>query len=299
LDNLSEKGVNVNLIKEAVYSLKKYKFTSFTIIMILAFNLLIIGMFALIMFNLNNFMDEIRDSVEITVFLKEGIKKEVAEAVMVKIKQRNGIEDALFVSREDALKEFANNEDFKSYLDNFKLNPLPDSIRVVVKKEFKEDSAKIKEFADYFSAIEGVSEIYYQKEEIEKFFNFAGIIRRIIIWISAILLLGSVFIVSSTIRVSVFSRREDIKKMKIDGVSLLGIKAIFIVESIIQGAVGGLLAAVFLYLLEKTAIEKLNILWSGKWQQITLPMACIIVLAGILLGAAGSLFFRIKNYADK
>ena len=87
--------------------------------------------------------------------------------------------------------------------------------------------------------------------------------------------------------------------MKIDGVSLLGIKAIFIVESIIQGAVGGLLAAVFLYLLEKTAIEKLNILWSGKWQQITLPMACIIVLAGILLGAAGSLFFRIKNYADK
>lgn len=289
----------MNLVKEAVYSLKKYKFTTVTTIMILAFNLFILGMFALIMFNLNSFLDEIRNSVEITVFLKEGIKKDVADAILVKLKQKNGIENAIFVSRDDALKEFANNEDFKSYLDNFKLNPLPDSVRVVINKEYKKDSEKLKEFADYCEKIDGVSDIYYQKEEIEKFFSFAGIIRKIIVWISVILLLGSLFIISITIRISVFLRKDDIKKMKSDGISMLVVRGIFVTESIIQGAAGGIIATGFLYLLEKTAINKLNILWSGKWQQISLTMALLMILSGMLLGFLGSLLFRIKNYAGK
>ena len=289
----------MNLIKEAVYSLKKYKFMTFTTIMILAFNLLILGMFALIMFNLNNFMNEIKNSVEITVFLEEGVKKEAADTIVIKLKQKSGIDDAIFVSREDALKEFANNEDFKSYLDNFKLNPLPDSIKVVLNKEFKENSVKLKEFADFCGKIEGVSEVYYQKEEIEKFIDFADIIRKIIIWISVILLLGSIFIVSNTIRISVFSRKDDIAKMITDGVSMHVVKAIFIIESIIQGAAGGILATLFLYLLEKTAITKLNILWSGKWQNITLSMAFHMILSGMALGVIGSLLFRIRNYSGK
>ncbi len=289
----------MNLIKEAVYSLKKYKFMTFTTVIILSFNLVVLGMFALIMFNLNNFLEEIRNSVEITVFLKDGIKKEAVDIIVVKLKQKNGIMDAIYVPREEALKEFASNEDFKNYLDNFKLNPLPDSIRVVVNKELKNDSYRLKEFAEFCGKIEGVSEIYYQKEEIEKFLNLAGIIRKIIIWMSGILLMGSIFMVSITIRISVFSRKEDIKIMKDSGASMLGIRGIFVVESILQGAAGGLLAALFLYLLEQAAITKLNVLWSGKWQQINWVILLLITGSGMLLGLIGSLLFRIKNYAGK
>ena len=169
----------MNVFKEAVLSLKKYKFTAVTTIMILAFNLLVLGIFAMLIYNLNNFLNEVRNSVEISVYIKEGTKKEAADAIAMKIKLKSGIDDAIFFSRDEALKEFAQNEDFKSYLDSFKINPLPDSIRVIINKEYKKDPVKLKEFADFFKTIDNVTDVYYQKEEIERFFGFAGIIRKI------------------------------------------------------------------------------------------------------------------------
>ena len=200
---------------------------------------------------------------------------------------------------EEALKEFAQNEDFKSYLDSFKINPLPDSIRVIINKEYKKDPVKLKEFADFFKTIDNVTDVYYQKEEIERFFGFAGIIRKIVIWLSVMLILGSIFIVSSTVRLSVFARKDDIKKMKSAGISLFSIKSIFMVESMLEGAAGGILAAIFLLGVERLAFEKLNILWSGKWLHITPVMILIVVFSGILMGLISSLLFRIKPYTEK
>ncbi|MFH1074902.1 MAG: permease-like cell division protein FtsX [Candidatus Firestonebacteria bacterium] len=289
----------MNVIKEAVLSLKKYKFTVVTTIFILAFNLFVLGIFAMLMYNLNNFLNEIRDSVEISVYLKEGTKKEAADAIAMEIKLRTGIDDAVFVSRDEAIKEFAQNEDFKTYLDSFKINPLPDSIRVVIKKEFKKDPVKLKEFADSFKAIENVTDVYYQKEEFERFFSLAGIIRKIVIWLSVILIAGSVFIVSSTVRISVFARKDDIKKMKSSGVTLFGIKSIFIIESMIEGAAGGILAVLLLAGVERIALEKLNILWSGKWLPVNPVIVMIVIASGIILGLISSLLFRIKPYTEK
>ena len=289
----------MNVFKEAVLSLKKYKFTAVTTIMILAFNLLVLGIFAMLIYNLNNFLNEVRNSVEISVYIKEGTKKEAADAIAMKIKLKSGIDDAIFFSREEALKEFAQNEDFKSYLDSFKINPLPDSIRVIINKEYKKDPVKLKEFADFFKTIDNVTDVYYQKEEIERFFGFAGIIRKIVIWLSVMLILGSIFIVSSTVRLSVFARKDDIKKMKSAGISLFSIKSIFMVESMLEGAAGGILAAIFLLGVERLALEKLNILWSGKWLHITPVMILIVVFSGILMGLISSLLFRIKPYTEK
>ncbi|MEI6846035.1 MAG: permease-like cell division protein FtsX, partial [Candidatus Firestonebacteria bacterium] len=274
----------MNLIKEAVLSLKKYKLTAISTIIILAFNLLVLGIFALLIYNLNNFLDEIRNSVEISVYLKEGTKKEVTDAIAMKIKLKSGIDDAVFVSRDEAIKEFAQNEDFKSYLDSFKINPLPDSIRVVINKEYKKDPLKIKEFADFIKTLENVTDVYYQKEEMERFYSFTGIIRKIVIWLSLILVSGSIFIVSSAVRLSVFARKEDIKKMKDAGATLFGIKAIFMVESILEGAAGGVLAALLLLGVERIALQKLNVLWSGKWLSVNPLILLIVVFSGILLG---------------
>ncbi|OGF46161.1 MAG: hypothetical protein A2231_03335 [Candidatus Firestonebacteria bacterium RIFOXYA2_FULL_40_8] len=289
----------MNVLKEVALSLKKYKFTTITTILILAFNILVLGIFAMLMYNLDNFLNEIRNSVEISVYLKDGTKREAADAIAVKIKIKTGIDDAVFVSRDEALKEFAQNEDFKSYLDSFKINPLPDSIRVVINKEFKKDPLKLKEFSDSFKTIENVTDVYYQREEVERFYGFAVVIRKIVIWLSVILVAGSIFIVSSTVRLSVFARKDDIKKMKSSGVALLKIKSIFIVESMLEGAAGGVLAALLLLGVERIAYEKLNILWSGKWLAVNPLIIVIVILSGIVMGLISSLLFRIKTFTEK
>lgn len=289
----------MNIVKEAVLSLKKNKFTSGTTIGILALNILILGIFAMLILNLDNFLNEIGNSVEMSVYLKEGTKKEYAEALALTLKLKPGADEAQFVSRDVALKDFAKNEDFKIYLESFKINPLPDSIQLVINKEFKKDPVKMKEFADSLKKIENVSEVYYQKEEMESFFSFAGIIRKIVLWLSVILFLGSILMVSSAVRLSVFARKEDIRNMKSAGTSLFIIKSIFIVESMLQGAAGGLLAGLLLFGVERMALDKLNILWSGKWLSVNPLIAVIIVGSGIVLGLISSLLFRIKNYIGK
>ena len=108
----------MNVVKESVLSLKKYKFITITTILILAFNLLVLGIFAMLMYNLDNFLNEIRNSVEISVYLREGTKKEAADEIVMKIKLSKGVDNVVFVSRDEALKEFAQNEDFKTYLDS-------------------------------------------------------------------------------------------------------------------------------------------------------------------------------------
>ncbi|OGF45402.1 MAG: hypothetical protein A2452_04460 [Candidatus Firestonebacteria bacterium RIFOXYC2_FULL_39_67] len=289
----------MNVVKESVLSLKKYKFITITTILILAFNLLVLGIFAMLMYNLDNFLNEIRNSVEISVYLREGTKKEAADEIVMKIKLSKGVDNVVFVSRDEALKEFAQNEDFKTYLDSFKINPLPDSVRVLIKKEFKKDPLKLKELADSFKTIEKVTDVYYQREEIERFYSFAEIIRKIVSWLSIILVLGSIFIVSSTLRISVFARKEDIKKMKSSGVSLFGIKSIFMVESMIEGAAGGVLASLLLLSADRIAFEKLNILWSGKWLSVNPLIIIIVIFSGIAMGFISSLLFRIKTYTEK
>lgn len=289
----------MKVVKEAFLSLKKYKFMTLATIMVLTFNLLMLSIFGVLMYNLNSFLDEIKNSVEITVFLKDGIKKEVADGISVKIKLKTEVADAIFVSREDAIKELGESEDFRGYLNNFKINPLPDSIRVILNKEFKNDSVKMKETAEFCKQLDGVAEAYYQKEEVDKFFSLADVIRKIIIWLSMILFLGSVVIISNTIRISILARKEDLKKMRSEGVSWSGLKSIFIIESILQGLAGGVLAVLVLFVLERAALEKLNILWSGKWHSINIFAALIIIFTGIFLGFVGALFFRIKSYMEK
>ena len=87
--------------------------------------------------------------------------------------------------------------------------------------------------------------------------------------------------------------------MKSSGVSLFGIKSIFMVESMIEGAAGGVLASLLLLSADRIAFEKLNILWSGKWLSVNPLIIIIVIFSGIAMGFISSLLFRIKTYTEK
>ena len=287
----------MNVIKETYLSLKKYKFITITTLVVLTFNLLILGIFMMLILNINLFVESIKSNVEISVFLKDGLQKTQIDSLLGRIRTKPGIDSCSFLSKDEALKEYIQLPDFKAYIDSLKVNPLPDAIKINVNRKYKDDIEKLRNIANSLKTLEGVSEVYYQEAETQKLFDIAGAIKNVVVGLSLILIIGSVLIVSSTIRMSVFARKDDIRHMRSLGISNLSIKSIFILEGIFQGIAGGILASVLLYILERILYDKINVLWFGRWQLMNGFYVLFMIIIGVSLGFISSLLFRVKNYS--
>lgn len=286
----------MNILKETILSLLKHKFITFSTLAVLTFNLLMLGIFTEFIYNTNVLLEDVRNNVEISVFLEDALPKGKIDSILGQIRTKPSIDNCKYVSKEEALKEYSELPEFKSYIDSLKMNPLPDSIIINVNKKYKNNIERLKSIVNSLKSLEGVTEVYYQEAETQKIFDITDIMKKIILVLSLILMIGSLLIVSGMMRMSVFARRDEIKQMKSDGIPNSRIKGVFIMEGILEGATGGLFAVILLYILEIAAFDKINILWSGKWQTINIYHILFMVLLGVLLGFISSLLFRIKNY---
>jgi cell division transport system permease protein len=283
------------MIREALLSLKKHKFITFTTIAVLTFNLLILGIFAILMLNLNLFLESIKENVEVTLFLKENLPKEEIDKLLIEVKAIPGIDNCRFISKEEALKEFSQTDELKEYIATLKVNPLPDSIIVNINKNYK-NIAKLEKLVESLKTISNVSEVHYKKEETEKLLSIVNAIKSIIFGLSLILIISSILIISNTIRVNIFVKKEDMKAMDLSGVSKWFIKGIVVIECVIECLVASIFATILLYILEKVVYTELNILWSGRWLSINYKFVLFMILLGVTLGLLSSLLFRVKYY---
>ncbi|MFH1823899.1 MAG: permease-like cell division protein FtsX [Candidatus Firestonebacteria bacterium] len=287
----------MNIIKESLVTFKKNKFITLTTIVVLTFNLFVVGIFAILIINLNLFLENIKENVEVALFLKEGLNKEEIDKILIEAKMRPGVDDCVFVSKEDALKEFGETDELKDYINAIDVNPLPDSIRVNINKNYK-SIERVRNLVDSLKTINNIIEVHYQKEEMERLFGIVNVIKSIMLGLSLILITSLILIASGAIRISIFARKEEIKSMRLSGMSNWFIKSIFIVECIIQGLISSILATILLYVLEKIVYDKINIIWSGRWLVVNYKFALFIILLGVSIGFLSSLLFRIKYYSE-
>jgi len=275
--------------REATTSIVRNSWLSIASVGTIIISLLILGGSLLLVLNVRHIASTVESSLEITVFLADGLDQERLERLEEEIKFVPGVARVEFVTKEQALEElkesFGERAGVLSGLEED--NPLPDSYRVKTR-----EARTVPEAAQQLAELDGVEQVRYGQGVVEKLLALTHWVR---IWGTVLLVVlgaAAVFLIATTIRMSVFARRREIGIMKMLGATNLFVRMPFMLEGMIIGLAGGLVAVLiinfgYLSLLNKVVITLPFI------QLVDDPVTLYRVLGGMLglgfgIGALGS-----------
>ena len=278
------------LIGDAFKSLKRNRTICIASIITVFITFVVLGAFLLIAQNAGLAIEGVQDKIEIKVFLTKDIKLTQERELQVKIREQDGVSEVTYESKEDAYnKVMENNPNFlKGYtLDS---NPFPASYIVKIK-----DTSKIQGIIDALKDLPGVESIDNQQDMIDTMQNVISGIRWVGIILFIVLIAVSVFLIMNTTRLTVYSRRKEIGIMKFVGATDWFIRWPFIIEGIVIGLSGAVIATIVLFFIYKAVF---NYLTGSITMMLTsfIPatyvfstLLWIFMLCGVVIGAVASI----------
>ena len=274
---------------EALQSFWRNRFMSIASIATVALSLFILGLFLTLVANLDYFAENLESQVEITVYLKDDVSQKDIDSVGRRLSALPDVKSVAFTDKDqamDILKERM--KDQPGILDALDgKNPLPSSYEVT----FTEPEA-VRRTADIVSDYPEVEGTHYGQEIVEQLFQITRIIRWGGIALIIFLTLAMLFIISNTIRLTVFARRKEIAIMKYVGATNWFIRWPFLLEGVVLGCIGGCIAAVALRSFYAAMAAKIysTLAFFPLMPQYPFMnyVTLAILLAGIVIGAIGS-----------
>lgn len=284
------------LLREGVRAMFKHGFMSFAAICITVACLVAISSFGLLFYNLNNAVDEAQSQTRILAVVDEAYSEAEAKSVGSQINLVDNVENAVFVSREQAFENFTKGLDKDLF---------PDSYASMLRDQFVitlEDNSKAQQTIDDIEKIPGVAEVYAKLEVMD----VATVVRYILFFMAIViaggLCVGALVIIIITIRMAMMDRREEIGIMKMVGATNGFICLPFLVEGFFLGVLGGVFAFFAewgLYEAIRSMIANIidtdkvgsiiSILTPVPFGQLWLPVAALCGVAGLVIGVFGSL----------
>jgi len=277
----------------------------FTAITTVAITLFIVGFFLIIIYDVQGVLASVKSQVEVAVYLKDNITVELKTYLEGEIKSWEEVSEVVYVSKDAALEKFKTENAGSEILKEIQGNPLPASFEIRLKSPEKVDQIALRFVAKDGAYVEGVDEVIYGQNYVQKIFSITAIAGSIAFLIIIILLLAAVVLIFNTIRLSIHSRRKEIEVMKLVGATNWFVRIPFIFEGFFEGFVGSAISAVLLYfitnyllikgetaLADTMHIKDLAILGSGN---IMLYIYAGMVIIGCLLGVLSSTF-ALKRY---
>ncbi|HBE78799.1 MAG TPA: cell division protein FtsX [Firmicutes bacterium] len=277
-------------MKEASTGLSRNGLMSLAAVITISLSLIILGCFYIVVTNFNHFAQMAKGVLELRVYLDDGVDPNPLKAKIVEL---DGVKSVRYVSREDGAKWLEQSLGVKELFVTSD-NPLPDMINIKLK-----DDAKVKSLVAQVSSLAGVDEVEYGKTFVE-----AMLVVVRIVWVlgfSLVLIIGIVvlYIITNTIRLTVFARRKEIEIMKLVGATDWFIRWPFMLEGIILGLSGALISAIilskgyhFLFQYIHQLAPFIPLLGEGIINQ---KMFMLISLVGLAFGAIGSMM-SIKKF---
>lgn len=245
------------------------------------FSLFLIAMFLLVSINVDAWIGDLRSKLEIEVFLERTLTEKEAQKAFLTIKRINEIESARYISKEDAAKRFEA-EFGRSVYDVLQSNPLPSSIVVVLKPALR-NAAGASLTTKKIKKISGVEDVVYQKEIITLVDKYMSIIYGAGIVTIALLITITFILLYNTIRLTIYARRDIIEIMQLVGAKNSFIKRPFIIEGLLQGLIGSVLAGTLTYLTVKLITRTVY-----PYLLVKNEIYFIIILLGLLIGFLSS-----------
>ena len=210
-------------------------------------SMLIFGTFLILFVNLNTWLHGIGSSLSMSVYLQDEISEQNKNNIKDFLSELPNVEIKRFISKETALKELKRSlRTHSDLLGGLSSNPLPASFELVFKK-IKDQKIQPQKIKEEILKMEGVEDVQYSDEWLKRLEVIMNTVELIGFIIAGLLCMGILLIVTNTIKLTIYSRKEEIEIMKLVGATDWFIKIPFLIEGTLQGILSGILALATLF----------------------------------------------------
>ena len=283
------------LLGQGIKNIFTHGFMSFASVAVITACLFIMGCFSLITLNIDNMIAEMQSQNRVIAYVDEDLSEEQARALESKVSKVKNIETCEFVTREEAMTSFESDYDADLFenIDSsvFRHRYVLSLADLSLMQETKED----------LENINGIADVRAHLDYAEKFVTLRNIVSIVSVILVVTLIVVSLFIMTNTIKLATFTRREEIAIMRMVGATNGFIRLPFVVEGLVLGALGGAVAYGLVALVYHLATEKLlaamafGFVVLVPFSTVALPLLGVFLGVGILVGVLGGVS-AIRNY---
>ena len=286
------------LLKEGFRGIFTHGFMSFAAVCVTVACLLIVGSFSILLYNVNIMVEDLNKTNEILVYVDETLPDAEARSIGTKINRIENVHNSTFVSREEALKAFIADHEGDDAFSGVEAEDLRHRFVVVLV-----DNELMEETVNEIKAIAGVANISAAYELAEGFTTLQDVLQIASLAVISVLLVVSLLIISNTVKLAMYDRKDEIAIMKMVGATNGFIRLPFVVEGFILGAVGAVLAfglEWWLYDSLVIRVQELDALGLFKlvpFEVLLIPMIATFGFAALFVGIVGS-WTSIRKFLD-
>ncbi|MEK5230824.1 permease-like cell division protein FtsX [Lysinibacillus sp. FSL K6-0232] len=281
--------------RESVKSLGRNSWMTLASVSAVTVTLILVGVFALIMMNLNKVATDLENDVEIKVLIDETADEAAEKALIEKFKTWASISEVTYSTKEDELNKLV-----KDFGDDFKLfeqsNPLRNVI--YIKAADPQQTAKV---AKEIQKHDYIYDVMYGEGKVEKLFNVLNISRNVGIVLILGLLFTAIFLISNTIRITIIARRDEIEIMKLVGATNSFVRIPFLLEGMWLGILGSIIPIAVVATLYHNIYKIIAPRLQGELVQLldfsplVYQVSGLLLLIGVLIGIWGS-FMSVRKF---
>ena len=277
------------LLKEGFRGIFLHGFMSFAAGCVTGACLVIEGSFSMLAYNLDEMVKELNQTSEILVYVDADLSDAEAKSIGTKINLLDNVLQATFISREEALEDFIADHDGDSAFSGVQASDLRHRYVVTL-----EDNTKMEQTDAQLKQLPGVAKTNAAYELAKGFSTIQDVLHMVSAAIIAVLLVVSLLIISNTVKLAMYDRKDEIAIMKMVGATNGFIRLPFVVEGFTLGMMGAILAFGLEWvgydaLIQKiAAVDALQLFNFVSFQELLIPMVVVFAAAGMFVGIVGS-----------
>ena len=278
------------LIREGVRGIFLHGFMSFAAVCVTVACLIIMGSFSLILYNLSVMVTELEQENEMIVYIDETYTEDQAKSVGSQINMIGNVHNAQFVSRGEALQNFIEEQNDPEAFAGLQSDTLRDRFVITL-----EDNTLMRETENELRQIQGVADVSAHYEISEGFTTLQHVLRIASVAIIAVLLVVSLLIISNTVKLAMYDRKDEIAVMRMVGATNGFIRMPYVVEGFILGMFGAAVAFFLEWGLYKLVAERiasvdtLQLFTVVPFSEVLYLMIAAYAITGFMVGVFGSL----------
>ena len=286
------------LMKEGIRGIFLHGFMSFAAICVTVACLLIVGSFSILTYNVNIMVEDLNKTNEILAYVDADLSDAEARSIGTKINMLDNVLQANFVSREEALEDFIKDHDYDPSFNGLEATDLRHRFVIVL-----EDNRLMEETDNAIKNVPGIVKTTAAYEMAEGFSTIQDVLHIVSLGIIAVLLVVSLLIISNTVKLAMYDRKNEIAIMKMVGATNGFIRLPFIVEGFTLGMLGAALAFGLEWVMYDAMIARIAAADSLKlfnfvpFNTLLLPMVVTFAAAGMFVGIVGS-WTSIRKFMD-
>ena len=287
------------LFNEGIRGIFLHGFMSFAAVCVTVACLLIVGSFYALTYNVSVMVEEMDTTNEILVFADLELSDAEAKSISTQLSKIENVYQAIPISREQALADFVAEYEDKDALSGIEPSDLSFRYKVVLT-----DTDIIEETVAQIKEIPGVSNVQAAYEMAEKFSALQDVLQIASLAVIGVLLVISLLIISNTVKLAMYDRRDEIAIMKMVGATNGFIRLPFVVEGFTLGMVAAMLSFFLEWLLYDAVVSRVSAITALQqlfnfvpFTQLMLPMIAVFLCAGMFVGVVGS-WTSIRKFMD-